>query len=505
MGEPQTPAIDLQEPHARDVIRPRLPARTTYLPVGAPDEVTVSPMRRVEVMPIDPRRLERVVGRERIASLTASADALNGRLEGRRLVNVSSTATGGGVAELLRTLVGYALGMEVECEWRVIEGDPAFFHVTKRLHNGLYGSPGDGGALGAGERAAYEQTVGRNAEAIPSFVRPGDIVIVHDPQPAPLVSPLIEAGAVVVWRCHVGFDGTNEWTDRAWGFLRPHVEPADAHVFSRAPFAPDWIDRSRVHVIPPSIDPFTTKNLELRPDEAVGLLAAADLVQAAGVVPDDRVTRRAEVIREGSAPTPDVPLVVQVSRWDRMKGMTGVLQAFVEHVPAPAQLVLAGPEVDGVDDDPEEGQIWAETAEAWARAPVEPRSRVHLAAIPMDDPTENALVVNALQRHARVVTQKSLAEGFGLTVAEAMWKSRPVVASAVGGIVDQIVDGETGRLVDDPLDLVGFGRAVAGLLADRAEAERLGRNARARVAERFLADRHLLQYAELLDDLVRRA
>jgi trehalose synthase len=121
----------------------------------------------------------------------------------------------------------------------------------------------------------------------------------------------------------------------------------------------------------------------------------------------------------------------------------------------------------------------------------------------MTDPLENALVVSALQQHARVVTQKSLAEGFGLTVAEAMWKSRPVVASAVGGIVDQVIHGETGLLVDDPLDLDGFGGAVRRLLADPAEAERLGRNARAYVTERFLADRHLLQYAELVSHLLR--
>jgi trehalose synthase len=458
-------------------------------------------MRRVEVMPIDPRRLEPLVGHGRVDALAAAGDALVGRLDGRRLVNVSSTANGGGVAELLRTLVGYALGAGVACEWRVIEGDPAFFRITKRLHNGLYGSPGDGGALGAEERAAYEETVLRNAASIRSFVRRGDIVVVHDPQPAPLVAPLVDAGASVVWRCHVGFDGANEWTDRTWRFLRPQVEPAHAYVFSRAAFAPDWIDHSRVRVIAPSIDPFTTKNEDLGPGEVIGLLAGAGLL-AATAVPDARVTHRADVIREGAAPAPEVPLVVQVSRWDRMKGMTGVLQAFVEHVPPPAHLVLAGPAVDGVDDDPEGAQVWAETAEVWARSPAEQRSRVHLAAIPMDDPVENALVVNALQRHARVVTQKSLAEGFGLTVAEAMWKSRPVVASAVGGIVDQVVDGQTGLLVADATDLTRFGRAVSRLLAHPEEAERLGRNARARVAERFLADRHLLQYAELADELL---
>jgi trehalose synthase len=458
-------------------------------------------MRRVEVMPIDPRRLEPLIGGERTASLLATADALTERLDGRRLVNVNSTATGGGVAELLHTLVGYALGVGVECDWRVIDGDPQFFHVTKRIHNGLYGSPGDGGELGAEARAVYEQSVRRNAEAIGACVRRGDIVIVHDPQPAPLIAPLVETGALVVWRCHVGFDGTNEWTDRAWEFLRPYVAPAHAHVFSREAFAPEWIDRSRVGVIPPSIDPFTTKNLPLAPAEAVGLLASAGLVEA-GVDGDDRVRRAAEVIREGPAPKPDVPLVVQVSRWDRMKDMTGVLEAFVEHVPAPAHLVLAGPAVVGVSDDPEGGEVWAETAAAWAGAPLEPRARVHLVAIPMIDPIENALVVNALQQHARVVTQKSLAEGFGLTVAEAMWKSRPVVASAVGGIVDQIRDGETGLLVGDPHDLAGFGASVQSLLADQPKAERLGRNARAYVTERFLADRHLLQYAELMGRLV---
>ncbi len=462
-------------------------------------------MRRVEVMPIDPRRLEPLIGRERIATLLAAADALTGRLDGRRLINVNSTATGGGVAELLATLVGYAVGVGVECEWCVIDGDPQFFHVTKRVHNGLYGSAGDGGELGAREHAAYEETAGRNAEAIGSLVRAGDIVVVHDPQPAPLIAPLIEAGAIVVWRCHVGLDGENEWTGRAWEFLRPYVGAAHAHIFSRAAFAPNWIDPSHIRVIPPSIDPFATKNLELGPEEALGVLATAGLVEASAARRHQRVTRAVQVIREGSAPRADMPLVVQVSRWDRIKDMAGVLQAFVEHVPGPAHLVLAGPATAGVADDPEAAEVWAETAAVWAGVPVGPRSRVHLAAIPMDDPIENALVVNALQRHARVVTQKSLAEGFGLTVAEAMWKSRPVVASAVGGIVDQIRDAETGVLVEDPHDLAGFGAAVRDLLADPAHAEWLGRNARAFVTERFLADRHLLQYAELVGHLLDRA
>jgi trehalose synthase len=163
--------------------------------------------------------------------------------------------------------------------------------------------------------------------------------------------------------------------------------------------------------------------------------------------------------------------------------------------------VLAGPAVDGVDDDPEATEVWERTVAAWHDLEAEDRGRVHLATIPMDDLEENALVVNALQRHAAVVVQKSLAEGFGLTVAEAMWKSRPVVASAVGGIVDQVLDGETGFL-HEPGDLQTFGRRVTHLLETPAEARRLGRNARRHVVENFLADRHLLEYAELLERIL---
>jgi trehalose synthase len=403
---------------------------------------------------------------------------------------------------MLATLLGYARGAGLRADWLVIEGDLEFFTVTKRIHNGLYGSPGDGGALGPHERAIYERTVAANVARICDEVRSGDVVIVHDPQPAGLIDPLIAKGAHVVWRCHVGYDGTNEWTERAWPFIRPYVEPAHAHVFSRLAFAPAWIDRARLRAIPPSIDPFTPKNDDLQPGEIVALLTAADLLAQPGVRPDPRVTRPAEIVRAGQAPASDMPFVVQVSRWDRMKDMVGVLHGFVEFVQSRSQLVLAGPAMDGVSDDPEGVEVWKETREAWAALPKESRSRVHLTALPMHDATENALLVNALQRHASVVVQKSLAEGFGLTVAEAMWKRRPVVASAVGGIVDQVIDGETGVLLEDPHDLRGFGEAVDELLSDHVKAERLAENAREHVARQFLGDRHLRQYAELLSELL---
>jgi trehalose synthase len=186
-----------------------------------------------------------------------------------------------------------------------------------------------------------------------------------------------------------------------------------------------------------------------------------------------------------------------------MKDMPGVMNGFALHVDPSlgAHLVLAGPAVTGVADDPEAAEVLDECMELWLTLPHSVRSRVHLACTPMADPDEAATIVNALQRHAAVVVQKSVAEGFGLTVAEAMWKARPIVASAVGGIVDQIVSGEHGLLVPDPSNLAAFGAAIETLLRDRTEAARFGANARARAGAEFLGDRHLEQYGQLLAHL----
>jgi trehalose synthase len=457
----------------------------------------------VDVHSLDPRRLAPIIGEDGLAALVHAAAELRRAVDGRRIFNVNSTATGGGVAEMLTTLLGYSRGLGIDVNWLVISGDPEFFAITKRLHNGLYGSPGDGGELGAAERAHYDLVTEQNLERLRRTVRRGDIVFVHDPQPAGLVAPLVELGARVVWRCHIGFDGTNEWTDRAWAFVRPYVEAAHAYVFSRAVFAPGWVDRASLHVIPPSIDPFAPKNRDLAPSEVLAVCTAAGLVAADDVEPDSRVRSPAHVVRERPPPDPRTPLVVQVSRWDRIKDMGGVLEAFVRHVDVDdARLALVGPAVKGVADDPEGEQVWEETVAAWRELPRDVRARADLATVPMDDPIENALVINALQRHASIVVQKSLAEGFGLTVAEAMWKGRPVVASAVGGIVEQVVDGETGLLVHDPRDLVSFGAAIERLLRDPLEADRLGSNARIHVERHFLGDRHLLAYGVLVTELL---
>ena len=471
-------------------------------------------LREVEVQALDAARFEPLVGRERMSRFEAVAEETRERLAGRAVVSVNSTAVGGGVAEMLQTLLAYARGAGVDARWLVIRADPAFFAVTKRIHNGLYGGPGDGRALGPAERAHYEAVQRENADGLLDGLPPDAIVLLHDPQTAGMAPALRRAGRLVLWRCHVGLDEPNEWSERAWDFLRPYLEEVDGYVFSSAAFAPPWADPAKTFVVPPSIDPFSAKN-EPMSDRNVRLaLGHAGLVEGAGdppVVPftrrdgsRGRITRRSDIIQLGPAPPADAPLVMQASRWDGMKDMAGVMEGFAYHVdPAlGAHLVLAGPAVTGVADDPEAAEVYDDCIERWRRLPHEARSRVHLACTPMTDPDEAAAIVNALQRHAAVVVQKSLAEGFGLTVAEAMWKSRPVVASAVGGIVDQIDHGEHGLLVDDPCDLRAFGAAVESLLRDPAEATRLGVQARERATRELLGDTHLALYARVLDRLL---
>ncbi len=465
---------------------------------------------QVPAEPVD--RFTDVIGEERTEALRGTARRARETLGDRVVWNVNSTAAGGGVAEMLQVLLAYVRGAGIDTRWVVIEGEPPYYAVTKRLHNRLHGTVGDAGPLDADARAVYERVTGANAGALAGRVRPDDVVVLHDPQTAGLAPELSAAGATVVWRCHIGTDSPNEHTEAAWSFLRTYLEPVDGFVFSRSAHVPAWVPDERVAVIPPSIDPFSAKNQRLGPDTVRAILHRVGLLPgpgSAGAPSFERrdgsrthVRRPGEFVRAGDAPTADTPLVVQVSRWDRLKDMAGVLRGFAEHVPAPAHLALVGPSVAGVADDPEGAEVLEECAAVWDGLAEEVRTRAHLVALPMEDVEENAAMVNAFQRHAAVVAQKSLQEGFGLTVSEAMLKGRPVVASRTGGIQDQIEHGEHGLLVDDPTDLAAFGGAVAGLLSDPDEARRLGGAARTRVVDEFVGDRHLRQYAELFEALV---
>ena len=479
----------------------------------------VASMQEVEIQPLQLDRFTDLLPPDRIIRFADVAAEARSLMEGRVIWNVNATAQGGGVAEMLQTLLAYVRAVYVDTRWLVLTGNPEFFTVTKRVHNMLHGEAGDGGDLGEAERAVVAEALEADIEEMTARVSVGDVVLLHDPQTAGMVEPLRAAGALVVWRCHVGRDTSNELTDRAWDFLRPMLQHADAFVFSRSAYVPDWCRQESVHIITPSIDPLSAKNSSLSDALGKASLIRAGIVEGA---PDNRgdnhsphfvrrdgrvgeVRRHHGLQAEGEPVPVGARLVVQVSRWDRLKDMAGVQQAFVEAMPSlpdDVHLVLAGPEVGGVSDDPEGAAVLAECRDGWRRLGPAERRRVHLVCLPMDDVDENAHLVNALQRRATVVVQKSLVEGFGLTVTEAMWKGRPVVASAVGGIVDQITDMVDGMLLDDPTDVQGLGGALQTLFDNPELCAALGAAGRQTVHDRFLGDRHLEKYVDLLRRLL---
>jgi trehalose synthase len=434
-------------------------------------------MREATIEAQPPTRLASLLSAEAYDSFAVSLAKAGEMLHGRTLWNINATLTGGGVAELLSATLPYLCQPGTTCRWTMIDNTPEFLEVTKRLHNWLHGFPGDGGNLGTQEKRLYDKVIEENAAQLAAMVKPHDVVVVHDPQPAGLVPRLKELGARVIWHCHIGTGTPNELTRQAWSFLRGDVSAADAYIFSRAEYLWKGLDPQRMRVIQPSIDPFSPKNIELSTPDFH--LKDLDVPQG-------------------------VPIITQVARWDKLKDHAGLMRLFAEHLMhTDAHLVVAGPAVDGVSDDPEGAATMRECATVFASLDSAVRERIHMMSVPMDDIVENALMVNALQRRADVIVQKSLAEGFGLVVAEAMWKGRPVVASRVGGIQDQIEHGVSGILVDDPHNGAGFATAIAALLGDITAARRMGENARQRVVDHFLTNRQLNQTIDLLASLDR--
>jgi trehalose synthase len=471
-------------------------------------------LRDVAVPVLQPSRLAPVIGEKRFDALEEKGEDFRVWLGGTKIWNVNSTAMGGGVAEMLQVLVGYTLGMGLDVRWLVIGGDAAFFTITKRLHNRIHGFPGDSGTLGKEELAHYRDVTEANARALLPRVRRGDVVILHDPQTAGLVAMLSEKGAHVIWRCHIGADQQNLWTEAAWDFLGPLIDAAAAVVFTRAAYVPPLIPDAKVAVIPPSIDPFSPKNQDLSVESRYQILGRIGVFASPASQPATfrrrdgtagTVMRHAFIVSEGAPLDPDVPLVAQVSRWDRLKDMPGVMRGFAAGMAdgVHAELALVGPAVEGVADDPEGAEVLAECISIWEQFPLSIRRCIRLIVLPTDDVDENAVMVNAIQRQATVIVQKSLVEGFGLTVAEGMWKARAVVASAVGGIVDQITPG-TGILLHDPADVAAFGGILHDLLQRPEQIEHLGRAARQYVHDNFIGDLHLLRYAALIERVMSR-
>lgn len=471
-------------------------------------------MDEVTLPPKDIAPLAELVGAERWAQVQEAWDAAREKLSGHTVWHVNATATGGGVAEMLQAVLPLWRTLGITSRWLVLHGEGLFFATTKRMHNLLHGSPGDGGDMGEAERSNYEEVLASNLEHMRTLVQPGDLVVLHDPQTAGLIEGVKALGAHVVWRSHIGRDDANRHTEKGWAFLAPYLQHADRVVVSRLLYAPPSVPLDKITVITPCIDPFTAKNMDIPDDVVTKVLTRVGLLEGEpdGAVEFPRreggtgtVRAHDNAVSEGGPLPHGARAVLQVSRWDRLKDMDGVMRGFIDNVTDPsAHLVLCGPAVEGVSDDPEGGEVLAECRAIFNGLDDEAKKRVHLFSIPMDDTDENAYIINALQRHAYIVVQKSLFEGFGLTVTEAMWKARPVIASAVGGIQDQIDHGIDGELLPDPTDLASLGRAINHILADDELAHRLGVAAKEKVLRRFLGDASMYNYAQLMSDMLSR-
>ena len=378
-----------------------------------------------------------------------------GRLRGARVLHVNATPYGGGVSELLRSVVPLLNDLGLVTDWRIIRGDDRFFSVTKAMHNGLQGAPRE---LTDVQKSSYVQISQANAQA---FAEEYDFVFMHDPQTAAILPFRGKGRARWIWRCHIDTSAPNA---QVWAFLRPFLGEYDAAIFTMPGFAPPDMPTRKIAIIPPAIDPCSPKNLPLPAD------TARQVLEWLGV-------------------RTDRPLVTQISRFDPWKDPLGVMEAYrkVREVVSDLQLVLAG---SLALDDPEGWEVYRAIRE---EAGGDPRIHVFTNLVGVGN-----IEVNALQMLSDVVVQKSIREGFGLVVSEALWKGVPVVAGRAGGIPLQMADNVGGILVDNVQECAG---ALRELLSDRERARALGAAGRERVREHFLTPRLVLNHLRLMCDL----
>jgi trehalose synthase len=472
----------------------------------------VRPGKGLAAIPLETRHFEdlgRYLAEPMIERVRLAQRHAGELLAGRTVWMVNSTALGGGVAQLLRTLLPYWKGAGIDVRWVVLRSSGEFFRVTKRFHNHLQGQPGDGDVLGIEELTTLDRAALYHARALAPVLAPGDVVVLNDPQTAAMSVPLERAGATVIWSCHIGIDHDNEYSRNAWRCLRPRLTGVGRFVFSRYTSLPEWLGGAETSILTPGIDPGSTKNLPLPEGAARAILQHLGLAAGVPAVPPDyrrtdgstaTLAARPTVLDSDGAPDwSRDPVVVSLARWDRIKDPLGVLDGFLERVLAAtgAHLLLAGPDPGRVADDPEAEAVLAAVRGRWRRLPPRARARVHIACLPLSPGEEDAAMVNAIQRLAAVVVKKSLQEGFGLGVTEAMWKARPVVASAVGGHLEQVQHRHSGLLVADPADVGAFGDAIVELVHEPPLAARLGQAARERVRALFLNDRHFVRWIEV--------
>lgn len=379
-----------------------------------------------------------IVGESIIDDLKLLAEKLKGKI----IQNINSTAVGGGVAEILSRMVPLLKELGVDARWDLIKGGEQFFEVTKKFHNALHGRSAS--EIASGDFESFMEESQRNIDEVAIY---GDVVFVHDPQPVALINK--KTDNKWIWRCHIDMSNPNQ---RVWKFLKDFVVKYDAAVFSAPAFSQHLPIRQ--FLISPSIDPLSDKNIEL-PQEII-----------------DAVLKKYNLRK-------DKPIITQISRFDRLKDPLGVIEAYLlvkKYIDC--QLILAG---GTAADDPEGIKVFEEVKEKAKQNP-----DIHILLLP-----HNNIEVNALQRASDVIMQKSIREGFGLTVSEALWKAKPVVASNVGGIPLQIKHKYSGLLCHSP---EGAAFAIKQLLNNPEYARKLGQNGREHIKNNFLLTRHLKEY-----------
>ncbi len=376
-------------------------------------------------------------------------------LKGARVVHINSTREGGGVAEILQKLIPFKQALGIDARWEVITGSAPFYRCTKGFHNALQGM-----RVGIPDDLLreYEATNARSAEELRTLLEEADFVFIHDPQPAALLAHCPNRKGKWIWRCHI--DVSHPYRS-VWRYLEKWVAPYEASIFSLPEFTQTLPHPQ--YIIPPSIDPLSEKNRDLPDAEVESVWRQFDL-------------------------DPELPMILQVSRYDRFKDPLGVVEAFnLASKRTPLQLVLAG---GGASDDPEGEAVLSEVRQA-----VHGNPHIHVLLLPANAHR----TINALQRAADIVLQKSIREGFGLTVAEAMWKGKPVVGGDTGGIRLQVIDHFTGFLVRTP---EGAALRVRYLLHRRDILKEMGERARRFVWENYLVTRHLREYLTLMVGLL---
>lgn len=465
-----------------------------------------------------------------VEDLRAVAEQYADRLDDRTVWMVNSTAQGGGVAEMLPMVVSMLRELGVSTEWAVIVSEEErFFQLTKHIHNLIHGT-GDP-HLSDEDRALYRSVSENMAERLGRRVEPGDPVVVHDPQPLGTGALLKEEMDIpALWRCHIGLDESNAATETAWNFLKPWTEGYDKTIFSLREYVPDFLE-DRSDLIQPAINPLSPKNRTLSVTELTDILRRSRLSGSCHPTLDADFSPPARRLQRDGSFAPATrpqdlglmhrPIVTQISRWDKLKGFSSLLQGFTRMKEpnfldrnaasdrdrrrlVQSRLILAGPEPESVSDDPEGQEVFNEICSLWHDLPPEIQRDVAIITLPMTSRRVNALMVNALQRCSTVVAQNSLQEGFGLTVTEAMWKRQPVMGTNAAGLREQVKDRIHGRRNPKAEDPESVAHTLQEMLSAEEKRKTWARNARRRVSESYLVFTQVRRWLEVLAQAVDR-